>query len=135
MNFFDFVILAQQGDASGAAAGALVVNIIQLAVGILVIASLWQIFVKAGEEGWKAIIPIYNYIVLLQIVGRPVWWIILFFIPLVNLVILFLVFKDLAEGFGKGTGYAIGMLLLSVIFLPMLAFGDAQWQGSKAKLA
>ena len=135
MSIFDFVILAQQNDSGGIVA-ALMGQILNLAIAVLVIASLWQIFVKMGEDGWKAIIPIYNYVVLLQLVGRPVWWVLLFFVPFVNLVVLFLVWKDVAEGFGKGTGFAVGMLLLGFIFLPMLAFGDAQWQGSgKRKLA
>jgi hypothetical protein len=135
MSIFDFVILAQQNDSGGIVA-ALMGQILNLAIAVLVIASLWQIFVKMGEDGWKAIIPIYNYVVLLQLVGRPVWWVLLFFVPFANLVVLFLVWKDVAEGFGKGTGFAVGMLLLGFIFLPMLAFGDAQWQGSgKRKLA
>lgn len=135
MSIFDFVILAQQNDSGGIVA-ALMGKILNLAIAVLVIASLWQIFVKMGEDGWKAIIPIYNYVVLLQLVGRPVWWVLLFFVPFANLVVLFLVWKDVAEGFGKGTGFAVGMLLLGFIFLPMLAFGDAQWQGSgKRKLA
>jgi hypothetical protein len=133
MNVYDFMILAQQSD-SGSVVAALVGQIINLAIVVLILASLWQIFVKMGEDGWKSIIPIYNYVVLLQVVGRPVWWVILFFVPIANLVVLFLVWKDVAEGFGKGTGYAVGMLFLSFIFLPMLAFGDAQWMGGKKKM-
>lgn len=55
--------------------------IIYLAIIVLMIASMWKVFTKAGKPGWAAIVPIYNIIVLLQIVGRPTWWIILFLIP------------------------------------------------------
>lgn len=67
-------------------------------------------------------------VVLLNIVRRPLWWIILLLIPIVNIVIGILVFVDLARAFGKGVGFAIGMLLLPFIFLPILAFGGAQYR-------
>ena len=60
--------------------------ILPLAVIILMIASMWKIFTKAGQPGWASIIPIYNIIVLLKIVNRPVWWIILLLIPIVNFI-------------------------------------------------
>ncbi len=104
--------------------------IIYLAIIILMIASLWKIFVKAGKPGWASIIPIYNVIVLLQIIEKPVWWFILFFIPFVNIVIAIIVYLKLAEVFGKGAGFGIGLILLPFIFFPILAFGDAQYQGS-----
>jgi hypothetical protein len=51
------------------------------------IAGLWKCFSKANQPGWASIIPIYNGIVMLQIVGRPIWWIILYFIPCLNIFI------------------------------------------------
>jgi peptidoglycan/LPS O-acetylase OafA/YrhL len=90
---------------------------------------LWKIFHKAGKPGWTAIIPVYNIIVLLEIVGRPLWWIVWLLIPLVNIVFLFILCIDLAKSFNKNTGYGISLALLSVIFLPILGYGKAQYAG------
>jgi hypothetical protein len=93
---------------------------------------LWKVFTKAGEPGWAAIVPIYNMIVFLKIVGKPVWWIILLIIPLVGFVIWIMLCIALAQSFGKGAGYGIGLAILSPIFFPMLGFGSAQYQGAPA---
>ncbi len=106
-----------------------IVSVIYLAIVILMIAGMWKTFSKAGQPGWAAIIPIYNVIVLLQVAGKPVWWIILFLIPLVNLIVAILAYLALAEKFGKGAGFAVGLILLPFVFWPMLGFGDAQFQG------
>ena len=106
--------------------------LVWLAVVAVSIASLWKLFTKAGQPGWAGIVPIYNIIVLLTIVGRPIWWIALFCVPFVNFIVLIIVFIDLAKSFGKDLGFAIGMVLLSFIFLPMLAFGDSQYVGPSA---
>lgn len=104
--------------------------IIQLAIMVLMLAGMWKIFVKAGKPGWAAIVPIYNIIIILELVKKPIWWIILFFIPLVNFIIAILVFIELAKAFGKSAGFGVGMALLGFIFVPMLGFGDAQFQGA-----
>jgi hypothetical protein len=117
---------------SGGGAGGIVISIIYLAIVALMIASMWKIFVKAGKPGWAAIVPIYNIIVLLQIVGKPIWWIILYCIPVINLIIMIIVFVAIAKVFGKGVGFAIGLLLLPFIFFPMLAFGSATFAGADA---
>jgi hypothetical protein len=121
-------ILAQSDD--GAAAGGAGSSIIGLLIGILVIAGLWKVFTKAGKPGWAAIIPIYNLIVLLQIAGKPLWWIVLFCIPIVNIVVAVMVLINVAKSFGKGAGFAIGMLFLGPIFIPILGFGSAQYIGT-----
>jgi uncharacterized membrane protein YhaH (DUF805 family) len=102
--------------------------IICLAVIVFYIATMWKVFEKAGKPGWASIIPIYNTIVLLQISGKPGWWVLLYFIPVVNIVIAVIATLGLAHNFGKGTGFAIGLMLLGFIFLPILAWGDAQYQ-------
>ncbi|HTW96024.1 MAG TPA: DUF5684 domain-containing protein [Tepidisphaeraceae bacterium] len=104
--------------------------IIELAILIVIIAGIWATFEKAGKPGWAAVIPIYNIIVLLQIAGRPLWWFILFLIPIVNLVIAIIVGIDIAKRFGKGTGFGVGLALLGFIFYPILGFGSAQYQGA-----
>jgi hypothetical protein len=115
---------------SGAAAGVgIVMVIIYLLFAVLMIASLWKIFAKAGKPGWAAIVPIYNLIVLLEIVGKPVWWILLFLIPFANFIVAILIYIELAKKFGKEIGFAIGMILLPFVFFPMLGFGKAEYKG------
>ena len=103
--------------------------IIQLLLIAAMIAGMWKIFEKAGKPGWAAIIPIYNFFVLLQIIGKPTWWIILLIIPLVNIVILILVSMELAVCFGKSKGWGFGLLfILGFIGYPLLGFGDATYR-------
>jgi len=120
-----------EGDAAAAGAG-LGMLVFMLAILVFFIVVQWKIYTKAGKPGWACIVPIYNIIVLLEIVGRPLWWIILLLIPIVNIVIAIIVTIDLAKSFGKGAGYGIGLLLLGIIFYPMLAFGSATYQGPSA---
>ncbi len=93
----------------------------------LMVASSWAIFSKAGEAGWKSLIPIYGAVVMLRIVGRPWWWVLLLAVPLVNIVPAIMVCMDLARVFGKGGGFAVGLMLLTPVFWLMLAFGNAQY--------
>jgi uncharacterized membrane protein YhaH (DUF805 family) len=125
-----FLMLQEGGEEGGGAAAAVgggVGAIIGLVVAVIMIAAMWKLFTKAGEPGWAAIIPIYNFIVLLKIAGRPLWWILLLLIPFVNIVVFILVCIDIARKFGKGAGYGIGLAILGVIFFPLLAFSDAQY--------
>ena len=103
--------------------------IVFLGVVLVVIAGLWQTFEKAGKPGWASIIPIYNAIVMLDIAGKPVWWILLFFIPLVNIIVAIIVSIAIAERFGKGAGFGLGLAFLGFIFYPILGFGDATYRG------
>jgi len=93
----------------------------------LMVASSWAIFSKAGEAGWKSLIPIYGAVVMLRIVGRPWWWVLLLAVPLVNIVPAIMVCMDLARVFGKGGGFAVGLMLVTPVFWLMLAFGNAQY--------
>ena len=115
--------------------GGLLVFLIWVAVIVFEIASLWIVFTKAGQPGWAAIIPIYNCYVLLKVAGMPGWWLILFFIPFVNLVIAIITYIALAAKFGKGVGFGIGLFLLWFIFCPILAFSDAKYQAVPAASA
>ena len=93
----------------GAVLGILAfIYIICLAVMIFSIVCMWKIFKKAGKNGWEAIIPIYNLIVMLEITNSPMWYIILFFIPVGNVVALFLIYINLAKKFGQSTAFGIG---------------------------
>ena len=102
--------------------------IVWLAVVLLMVASLWKVFVKAGEPGWAAIVPIYNLFVLLKIAGKPAWWFILMLIPIVNFIVLIVVCIALAEKFGKGAGFGVGLGLFGIIFYPILGFSDSQYR-------
>ncbi|HZE94451.1 MAG TPA: DUF5684 domain-containing protein [Gemmatimonadales bacterium] len=99
---------------------------------ILEIAAMWKVFEKAGQPGWAAIIPIYNLIVLIQIAGKPIWWILLYFIPIVSLIVGIIVLHNISVNFGKGVGFTLGLIFLSPIFFPILAWGDAEYRGPTA---
>ena len=123
-------LIAQNNDtAIAAAAGTmfLLFMLIYFAVVLLIIVGLWKMFTKAGKPGWASIIPIYNLVVLIEITGKPLWWIVLLFIPFVNFVVGILINLALAERFGKGSGFAVGLILLPVIFYPILGFGSAPY--------
>lgn len=116
---------------SAAAGGSIVGGIIMLAIVLFLVASIWKMFVKAGEPGWAAIVPIYNLVVMLKISGKPVWWIILFLIPGINFIMSILTSLGTAEKFGKSAGFGIGIAFLPFIFLPILGFGSATYIGPK----
>jgi hypothetical protein len=123
-------ILAQQQDGSAGGAIAVVMMLIELAITVLFVASLWKAFVKAGEPGWAAIIPIYNAVILLKVVGKPIWWIVFLIIPCLIPIFHILTSVAAAKSFGKGAGFAIGLILLPIIFWPLLGFGDAKYVGA-----
>lgn len=133
--------LLLQSDTSVGAGGAAalmavggVALIVALAAAVVFIAALWKVFAKAGQPGWAAIIPIYSTYILLKIVGRPGWWLILCFLPLINIVIFILVAIDLAKAFGKSAGFVILFLLFGIGFL-VLGFGSARYLGPPAPAA
>lgn len=92
---------------------------------LLAIVSLWKIFKKAGKPGWASIVPIYNIIVLLEITGLPLWYIVLFIIPFANIYVIFKVYIELAHKFGKSTGFGVATVFFSIICLPILAFSKS----------
>ena len=101
---------------------------ILIAVIVLMIASQWKVFQKAGQPGWACLVPFYNIIVLLQIIEKPIWWLLMFFIPFVNIYFCIITYIEFAKKFQKGIGFALGLLFLSPIFFPILAFGDATYE-------
>ncbi|HJW93059.1 MAG TPA: DUF5684 domain-containing protein [Thermoanaerobaculia bacterium] len=114
---------------SGLAAGlGMGIVIVYLAVLLLLVASLWKVFVKAGKPGWAAIVPIYNLFVLAEIAGKPSWWGLLMLIPFVGIIMFIIVCISLAERFGKSAGFGVGLGLLGPIFFPILGFGDSQYR-------
>lgn len=94
---------------------------------VFIIASIWKTFEKAGQPGWAAIVPFYNYYVMAQIGGVKNWWLI--FIPIANIYIAIVILHNVAKAFGKDVGFTIGLILLGFIFWPILGFGSAQYIG------
>ena len=95
--------------------GGLLLNLV-IIVGA--IAAYWKIFTMAGEEGWKAIIPIFKIVVLLKIVGRPWWWLLLMLVPIVNFVVAIVVMNDLSKSLGHGVGFTLGLIFQYLDLLP-----------------
>lgn len=117
--------------ALGAALG--VYMAIAAVIGILSIIAMWKIFTKAGKPGWASIIPIYNIVVMFQIVGLNPWLLLLYFIPIVNIVaaiiLMIMMCIRLAKAFGKGSGFAVGLIFLNTIFILILGLGDSRYVG------
>lgn len=99
---------------------------------IFTLVCMWRIFTKAGKEGWKSLIPIYNLIVLLEIVELPAWYIILYLVPIANIYVTFKIYIELAHKFGKSTGFGVALVFFGVICLPILAFGNVKYNGNDA---
>ena len=95
--------------------------IFSVVLGLISIISNWKIFNKAGKPGWASIIPIYNYIVMIQIAKLSMIYLVLLIIPIVNIFAIFKINIAIAKKFGKSTGFGIGMTLFSIIFIPLLA--------------
>ena len=105
--------------------------IISLIIAVLIIAGMWKIFTKANVPGWGAIIPFYNIYLLFKITLGNGWFFLLLLIPFVNYIVLIYVDYKLAKSFDKGIGYTLGLIFLSLIFIPMLGFGSAEYKGVK----
>lgn len=125
--------------AMTSAGGGAVMLLIFLAFFVFEIAAVWKIFTKAGRAGWASVIPIYNAYVLVKIAGKSGFWLLLYFVPLLNIVVGIIILNELARSFGRSGGFTIGLVLLSFIFLPILGFGSDRYigpgGGSAARLA
>jgi hypothetical protein len=124
-------IVPLQSNGGGGAA-ALLVPLLSLAFAVVVIAGMWKAFEKAGEPGWAALIPIYNLYKVIEISDNEWWWLILFFLPVINFIALLKINIDLAKTFGQGLGFGLGLAFLSFIFWPLLGFGDYEYTGVPA---
>lgn len=108
-------------------------SIVSLVVCVFTIIAMWKIFKKAGYAGWKSIIPFYNMYIYTEISGYNGWMFLLCLIPFVGTIIWAIMTSlGIAKNFGKGTGFAIGLILLSTIFELILGFGSAQYKGANA---
>lgn len=96
---------------------------------ILIIVSMWKIFKKAGKQGWESIVPIYNVIVMLEISGLPIWYLVLYIIPFANIYAMFKTYIELAKKFGKGTGFGVLTVFVPIVGFPVLAFSNCSYEG------
>ncbi len=94
---------------------------------IILIVSLWKVFEKAGEAGWKSLIPFYNMWVLAEISGLPGWVGLLAYIPYLGAIVIFYIYYSLSKRFNKGVLFSLGLFLLPFIFFPILGFGADQY--------
>lgn len=106
-----------------------------LIITVIMVIAHWKIFEKAGKPGWAAIIPIYNIIVLLEIIGKPIWWVFLILFPCTSFIFAIWATNLLSKSFGQSEGFTVGLILLGVVFYPVLAFGNYQYLGPSAQEA
>ena len=104
--------------------------VLAVAGALVLIVGNWKMYEKAGKPGWGCVIPIYMWVLLLEIAGKPIWWIILLIIPPVCIVIWFLIHLAVARNFGKSPGFGIAMAFFPFVFYAILGFGDARYQGA-----
>ncbi len=102
-------------------------SIVLLILCVVMIIANWKIYTKAGKPGWASIVPIYNYVVLFQIAKMSPWLILLLLVPIANVVVLIMLYVNLAKAFGKSSGFAIGLIFLNLIFTLILAFDDSKY--------
>lgn len=129
------VVFAQRSSSGGDDAAAGILGLccacfpffLLLALFLPMYIGMWKVFEKAGQPGWGALIPIYNLLLLMKIIGQEDSRVIFYFIPIYNIIIGIEDFGVLAKSFGKESGFGIGLLLLPFVFWPMLGFGTAQY--------
>ena len=100
---------------------------------VLIIAGMWQVFVKAGRPGWAVLVPVYNTLQLIWLNKKPWWWVLLLLIPLVNIVVIIMLYSMTAKAFGKGLGTTLLLIFIPIIGWPYLGFGDAKYRLAKTK--
>lgn len=132
--------VANEGALAGLMAFLAGLWILMLVLLVFYVVCMWKIFVKAGKPGWAALVPIYNVYVLMQIIGKPWWWMLAIFagaIPVIGYLITLafglIVALELGKKFGKDTAFSIlALWLFSFVGYPMLAFGSAKYDASAA---
>ena len=126
-----FSITTTDAAASGIPTGYIVVGVVYA---VIILAAGWKMYVKAGQPGIAAIIPVVNAFGLLKIAHRPLWWLILLLIPFVNVVVIIILMDDVSKAFGHGLGMTLVLILLTPIGYLALGFGASQYQLEKDPL-
>ena len=144
---------------AGMGAGLIIVLI---AIAVFTIICMWKIFVKAGEPGWKCLIPVYGEYVFFKIAWEPMWFfitlgltvlsniitsvaaangnggatgfglVLLIIVSIVSIVIGIITMIKLAKRFGKSGAFAVGLIFLNTIFLAILAFDSSDYDRNRA---
>lgn len=122
------LIATQCGGNSG-------VFLLSLLIAVFILVAMWRVFAKAGQPGWGCLIPFYNVYLMLKIAGKPGWWLIFFFIPIVNIVVQIVMTIGIAKNFGRGGWFAAGLIFLPIIFFPILAFGESVYTAPEQPVA
>jgi hypothetical protein len=91
--------------------------------------TMWRVFEKANQPGWYSVIPIFNLYIMLKIGGKPGWWLLLYIVPIANIVVAIWSLNMISKSFGKDEGFTFGLIFLSIIFWPILAFSRAKYLG------
>ena len=107
--------------------GTFFLVILMLAWVVLVVIARWKIFKKAGKDGWKSLIPVYSSYTMLQILNMEPMLCFLTLLPGANFMLSIVMQVKLAKSFKKGTGFAVGLILLQPIFEMILGFGPAKY--------
>ncbi len=129
--------------------------IVSAAFYIIVVIAIWKIFTKAGQKGWKSIIPIYNLVVLYRMIKLNPWLTVFFYLPailvaigsvisstavagilaiialilVIPMIIIYLMqCLKLAKAYGKTAWFGLGIILLPYIFLLILGFGSSKYK-------
>lgn len=121
--------MSSSDSATYAVAALGIYSTVSLLLIIFLIVCIWKIYKKAGRPGWASIIPFYNSYVLFDLAWGNGILFLLMFVPLVNIVVMIILYVKLANAFGKGGGFAVGLIFLPIIFLPILAFGNSSYIG------
>ncbi len=125
----------QETSSSGGSGAVFAVGVVVwIAFLAIYIVSLWKIFSKMGQPGWSGIIPILNYVVIARLSGKAWWYGLLPIVPCIGVIFVIILLFDLSKLFGHGGGFTVGLVLLPIIFLPILAFGDSVYQGPQEKI-
>lgn len=103
-------------------------------INIISIVAMWRIFTKAGEKGWKAIIPFYNVYILFKLTWGSGIKFLFLLIPFFNIYVIIKTCINLARAFGRNGLFALGLVFLPNIFSLVLAFSDCEYLGVPKKV-
>ncbi|MDP8265858.1 MAG: DUF5684 domain-containing protein [Candidatus Aceula meridiana] len=137
----DFVSILKQlqktneGEGKISLQEAIVKFVFGLIFVLLILVSTWKVCNKAGYPGWSQLVPFYGVYVQCKIAGKPGWWLLLFFVPIVSIIVAFAVYIGIARNFGKGVGFGLGLIFLPFIFWPILAFDNSQYMSNESEKA
>lgn len=131
-DYGDYGDYGSYGDEAVVAAGIgiyVVYLIFCIAVAIVGVIAYWKLFTKARKPGWHAIVPYLNLYTLFDVIYGNGWKFLLMLVPGLNAVLAIMMMVRLGQSFNKSTGFILGLIFLTPIFLMILAFGDARYRG------